>query len=355
MNVRHLCVLLYLITSQAVAQGFAGLGTQAEGFSLPDPDRQLIFPQDHGAHPDFRIEWWYLTANLQDALGQNYGVQWTLFRTALRPDEPQEPMEGWHSPQIWMGHAGLTSATHHLSAERLARGGIGQGGVTTTPFLAWIDDWKMEGQPDLSKVTLFARGMDFSYTLQAATDGNAPLILHGDRGYSVKSAAGQASHYYSQPNYKIEGTLNFPYGAVEVSGDGWLDREWSSQPLSSDQTGWDWFSLRFDSGEKLMAFVLRSRNGDEDYASGSWISSSGLVQNLSQDDFSAHPLEYEKVAGRSIPVKWAITLPERNLSVEISALNPNSWMDTSVAYWEGPVQVEGSHHGTGYLEMTGYN
>ena len=92
-----------------------------------------------------------------------------------------------------------------------------------------------------------------SWHLQA----EGPLVLQGDRGYSVKSAGGQASHYYSQPFYRVTGRLDLPAGPVAVTGQAWLDREWSSQPLAADQTGWDWFSLSFDTGEKMMGFVLR--------------------------------------------------------------------------------------------------
>src|SRR5690606_22206137 len=69
----------------APSGGFAGLGRESEGFARVVPGKAFAFPADHGAHPDFRIEWWYLTANLRDAEGRDYGVQWTLFRNALRP------------------------------------------------------------------------------------------------------------------------------------------------------------------------------------------------------------------------------------------------------------------------------
>ena len=97
-------------SSPASAQGFAGLGAQVEGFTIPTPGYQFAFPADHGAHTDFRIEWWYLTANLKDADGVDYGVQWTLFRTALAPGDKA----GWSSPQLWMGHAAVTTATIRL-------------------------------------------------------------------------------------------------------------------------------------------------------------------------------------------------------------------------------------------------
>jgi predicted secreted hydrolase len=217
MNVKALIIWL-LLPFSVQSQGFAGLGSDATGFAAPDPDYVLTFPADHGPHPDFRIEWWYLTATLRDAQGRDYGVQWTLFRSALEPREAT----GWQSPQMWMGNAALTTEYRHFTAERLARGGIGQAGVTTGPFEAWIDDWRMAGSDDLGALLLSASGVDFAYDLRLNATG--PLVQHGNNGYSVKSAAGQASHYYSQPGYTVSGTLMLPEGPVEVTGNGWLDR-----------------------------------------------------------------------------------------------------------------------------------
>jgi len=229
------------------------MGSDAEGFAVPQRGYVFSFPQDHGAHPAYRIEWWYLTATLTGADGQDYGIQWTLFRSALRPET--EP--GWRSPQIWMGHAGLTTPDRHFVAERLARDGIGQAGVSVAPFRAFIDNWYMSGLNDsgIAQLSLGASGTDFGYDLTLSAD--TALVFHGDAGYSVKSNAGQASYYYSQPAYEVTGTLELPEGPMPVTGAAWLDREWSSQPLAADQTGWDWFSLSFTSGARLMAFRLR--------------------------------------------------------------------------------------------------
>jgi len=329
------------------AQGFAGLGSRAEGFAVPRPGVALHFPRDHGAHPDFRIEWWYLTATLETASGQALGVQWTLFRSALAPQETP----GWKSPQIWMGHAAVTTKQSHRFAERLARGGIGQAGVSSEPFVAWIDDWEMaSADRSLDRLSLRARGQDFSYALALKADG--PLVRHGAAGYSVKSAEGQASYYYSQPAYEVAGTLRLDGEPMAVTGTAWLDREWSSQPLSEDQTGWDWFSLQFDSGAKLMGFVLRGDEGE--FTSGTWIEADGRPQALAPGELVAKPRHWSEVAGRQIPTRWQVSLPARGVSVEVAALNPQAWMGTRFSYWEGPVEVSGSHSGRGYLEMTGY-
>jgi predicted secreted hydrolase len=177
------------------------------------------------------------------------------------------------------------------------------------------------------------------------------LVLHGQQGYSVKSAAGQASHYYAQPFYTLTGTLTLPSGEIPVTGTAWLDREWSSQPLAHDQTGWDWFSLSFDNGDRMMGFVLR---GQREFTAATWIAADGTATALPDGAFVATPLSWHNVAGRQLPVEWQLRLPEHAVDVTVKALNPNAWMATSVPYWEGPVTVSGSHTGRGYLEMTGY-
>jgi len=343
MNAKALLLFIFL-PFIAMAQGFAGLGGDAGDFAIPQRSTVLQFPADHGAHPDYRIEWWYLTANLTGPDGTAHGLQWTLFRSALAPRDGQ----GWDTPQLWMGHAAVTTPTAHFVTERLARGGIGQAGVTAAPFSAWIDDWVMEG-PDFNNLRLTASGPDFAYDMQLTATG--PLVLHGQNGYSVKSAAGQASHYYSQPFFQVSGTLTLPTGDVSVTGSAWLDREWSSQPLAQDQRGWDWFSLSFESGDKLMGFVLR---GATDFTSATWIAADGMATAYPDGAFAASPMARHSVAGREVPTQWRVQLPDRGLDVTVTALNPDAWMATSVPYWEGPITIAGSHSGVGYLEMTGY-
>ncbi len=345
MNAKALIILLLAtLAGPASAQGFAGMGSDADGFTLPDPDTRFSFPKDHGPHPDFRIEWWYITANLTAEDGTDYGLQWTLFRSALAPGEGK----GWSSPQFWMAHAAITAPDAHYHAERFARGEIGQAGVTTEPFTAWIDDWQMTGIED---GRLTARGPDFAYDLSFTAKG--PFVPQGIEGFSVKSEAGQASHYYSQPFYRFEGTLTLPEGPVAVTGQGWMDREWSSQPLTEDQTGWDWFSLHFETGEKLMGYRLRSSVGPA-YTIATWIAPDGSPTPYAAGVLQAQALDWSEVAGRKVPTTWRLRLPERGLDITVAAMNPQSWMPTAVSYWEGPVRATGSHPGRGYLEMTGY-
>ena len=351
-----LSVLLAAGAGRGLAGGFAGLGTEATGFAEVVPGKAVTFPADFGAHPDYRIEWWYVTANLKDAAGNAYGVQWTLFRQALAPgqDEP-----GFANAQVWMAHAALTSTTEHHVAEKLARGGIGQAGAVASPFRAWIDDWFFDadssfvgsGAQGLSKARLSAIGDGFAYALSLATTRGP--VLQGDKGYSRKSDCGQASYYYSQPFFDVSGILLIDGRSIDVTGVAWMDREWSSQPLAPDQKGWDWLSLHLPEGEKLMLFQLRSDKGPA-YRSGNWIDREGNVTALQSDDIVLEPREVRRVAGRDIPVAWRVTVRSRGLKIETVPLNPKSWMETAFPYWEGPIRFSGSHAGVGYLEMTGY-
>ncbi|WP_192035598.1 lipocalin-like domain-containing protein [Halomonas sp. YLGW01] len=363
--------------------GFAGLGRDAEGFAAARPGRGLRFPEDHGAHPAFRTEWWYLTANLRDEHGQALGVQWTLFRQALAPPAVREETREeasttiatnpWASSQLWMAHAAVSRGPRHVVAERLASGApeglAGPAGVRAEPFSAWIDDWQLTGTAPadadaLSQLSVTAKLNDSTgYRLTLSAEG--PLVAHGEAGFSQKAVDGQGSYYYSQPFYRVDGQVTLNGATHRVSGRAWLDREWSSQLLGEAQLGWDWLSLHLADGAKLMAFRLRGGEpegegegeGAHDYLSGSFITPDGTVTPLGPDALSLTPLSESAVADRRLPTRWRLEVPGQGLDLTIAAHHPERWMATRVPYWEGAVTVttpDGQPAGEGYLEMTGY-
>jgi predicted secreted hydrolase len=348
-----LAILAAFAPSAAAAQSFAGLGAKAQGFAEVTPGKPVAFPQDFGAHPGFRTEWWYLTANLKDASGASYGAQWTLFRQGMAPGPERE---GWGNLSVWMGHAAVTSASEHLFAETLARGGVGQAGVSADPFRAWIDDWSLAtpaGSPSrgLSRLRAVAGGSDFRYALNLSAE--KPIVLHGEDGFSRKSERGQASYYFSQPFFTVEGALVLHGQEVKVSGHAWMDREWSSQPLAPGQKGWDWFSLHLSGGEKVMLFRLRS-DREPDFLAGTWIGADGEAQALGAGDITLTPLSEARLADRTLPARWKVEVKSRGVAIDVRPLQLKSWMATQIPYWEGPISFQGSHQGEGYLEMTGY-
>jgi predicted secreted hydrolase len=346
-------VILGLSVAQPHAQGFSDLGASAEGFAPVVRGVPLTFPTDNGPHLNHRIEWWYVTANLRDANQASYGVQWTLFRQA---SEPGEQKIGWANQQTWMGHVAVTSAQTHRYSEAFARGGIGQAGVEAQPFKAWIDNWELRSDGatadgGIGSLELKGSGSNFGYALRLKTD--KPAVLQGENGYSQKSERGQASYYYSQPYFQVTGSITIDDKTIEITGQAWMDREWSSQPLSPEQKGWDWFSLHLESGEKLMLFRLREAGG-RDYLSGNWISKDGASELLAGNRIALSQTKTSPVQAHDVPVEWTIEIPTHGLKVQTVPVNSQSWMGTSVPYWEGPIRITGSHPGVGYLEMTGY-
>jgi predicted secreted hydrolase len=342
---------------------FALLARSAPGFSAARPGYALAFPRDHGAHPGFRIEWWYLTANLEDSEGRAYGVQWTLFRLATQPPGVKAAANPWHDSQVYMAHMALTWPAGHVGFQRYARGGdhagVAQAGVRAEPFAAWLDDWSLRSSgPGWLPLMVAARQGDFAFDLALRSDRG--LVLQGEAGFSAKHADGSGSYYYSHPFLQASGTLTIAGRAIAVAGDAWLDREWSSQFLQPDQSGWDWFALHLDSGEKLLLFRLRAAPdvaGSPAVQFAVLISPDGGKTPLQGSLVRFEPVGFERMAGRELPLHWRIALPEIGRRIELHALQPDQWMDVDFAYWEGTVVVTGDsagERGRGYMELTGY-
>ena len=339
---------------------FAVLARAADGFETAEPGRRLEFPRDHGAHPGFRIEWWYLTINLEDATGAQYGAQWTLFRTATTPEESHKMENAWQSGQVYMAHFAITWPQGHRAWQRYARGGdhagLSQAGVRADPFAAWLDDWELADDGE-GGLVLNARQDDAFVKLQLG--GNDRVVLQGIEGYSQKHPNGGGSHYYSQPFLEARGEIGLDGKRVSIQGQAWLDREWSSQFLQDDQQGWDWFALHLESGEKLMLFRLRPQPGQSSgaYLHGVLIGTDGQKRNLDPDRIGMEISDRTMVAGRKLPLHWSVRLPEIERAFEIRALHPEQWMDLDFPYWEGVVLVSGDgpeNSGRGYMELTGY-
>ena len=346
--------------ASGAASGLAVLAQRAEGFAQARPGVPLEFPRDHGAHPDYRIEWWYLTANLEDADGRPYGAQWTLFRFAVQPPGTWNAETGWQSEQVYMAHMALTLPDRHLAFQRYARGGdhdgIRQAGATARPFAAWLDDWRLASTgPGWLPLEVRARQGD--HALRLRLEGEQQVVLQGDSGFSQKHPQGGGSWYYSQPFLRAAGELVVDGVTVPVTGQAWLDREWSSQFLQPDQAGWDWFALHLDSGEKLMLFQLRDRSGGEPFRHGVLIAPDGSKRLLRPAEIGLEVAKTTEVANRRLPLHWRIDLPAIGRRLDVRALHPDQWLDLDYPYWEGVVTAEGEgpgNRGRGYMELTGY-
>ncbi|KPJ76299.1 MAG: hypothetical protein AMJ54_12170 [Deltaproteobacteria bacterium SG8_13] len=331
----------------------------------------LGFPEDHGAHPGFRTEWWYYTGNLQTAGQRSFGYQLTIFRRRIRPPAAQqgwpESPSHWRTQQIFLGHAAVTdiAGARHVFSESIARGAVGLAGVRqsdgrTTVF---VNKWLIDIGPDSHR--LVAATEDFSLDLQLHPA--KPIVLHGDRGYSRKGDGAQrASCYYSFSRLQTAGHIRLKDKRFELTGSSWMDHEFSTASLQPGISGWDWFSLQLDNGMDVMIYLLRQPDGVYHPASsGTLIDTGGRSIHLTASDFKVSVLDTWKSphSRARYPSAWTVRIGRHAIDITVNSRLADQEMLTGpaaeVTYWEGSVFASGTAEGLpvegkGYAELTGY-
>jgi predicted secreted hydrolase len=326
----------------------------------PVVPRSLVFPQDFGAHPDFRTEWWYLTGWLGD-MRQPLGFQLTFFRTRTDID-PANP-SSFAAHQLVIAHAAIADPARGslLLDERIARTGFDLAGTASGDTDVRLSGWRLrrDAQSDTYHAQLAAR----DFQLEFAASASAPPWLQGDAGLSRKGPdVVQASYYYSRPQLKVQARLSRGGATQELSGIAWLDHEWSSAALAPTAAGWDWIGMNLDDGSALAAFQIRTQQAGQPpvqtYASIR--EASGRVQLIAAAEVRFTPLRYWNSARHRTawPVTQRIQIGDRIFETRplMDDQELDSSLTTGAVYWEGASQLleAGRPVGRGYLEMTGY-
>jgi predicted secreted hydrolase len=332
--------------------------------------RPLAFPRDFGAHPEFRTEWWYATGWL-DAGAERYGFQLTFFRTRAANAAAWVDSASRFAPrQLLFAHAALTDLGERrlLHAQRIARWSGDVDAVPAAAALAdtrvHLGDWRLArtGAVDASRYTATLGDRDAGFAFDLRLQTTQPLLLQGDAGFSRKGPAPeQASHYYSQPQLDVAGTLQRGARRLPVSGRAWLDHEWSESLLHPEAVGWDWIGMNLDDGGALTAFRLRRADGSALWAGGSFRRAGGAVRNFAADAvrFTPGRTWTSAASAATYPVQWHVDTPAGRFEVDalLDAQELDSRGSTGAVYWEGLSALrdaDGRRVGLGYLEMTGY-
>ena len=339
---------------------------KGENFDRALKPQAFTFPLDHGPHPSFRTEWWYLTGNLTTKEGNNFGYQFTVFRTALTREHAQRASP-WASNQIYMAHFTVTDVdgNEFYYDERFSRDGSRLAGAQANPFRVWLEDWEVrQSEPavayDLPVLRVQARtesaGIDL--VLRALK----PFVLQGESGLSQKGPEiGDASYYYSYTRLGTEGTITVNGKDWAVNGNSWMDREWSTSVLSADQIGWDWFALQLDDNTELMYYQMRKKGGAPDlFSKGVLVREDGSKSPLTKDDVILTVADkWVSPSGTVYPSRWQLSVPGKGIDFAVIPTLRNQLLDVSIDYWEGSVTIEGARNGAklvgrGYVELTGY-
>lgn len=330
------------------------------GFARAEAPRPFSFPEDHGPHPDFRTEWWYYTGNLKTSAGRHVGFQLTFFRVALSP--PTAPRaSAWATRQLYFAHFALTDTANGRfhAASRVSRGALGLAGAEAAPFRVWVESWSAEGAG--ASPRLHASDGDVALDLELAAI--KPVVLQGDRGLSRKGAEpGNASFYYSFTRMPASGSVRLGAETLALSGEAWMDREWSTSGLGAGVEGWDWFAVQLNDGRELMVYRLRRADGTADpFSAGSLVAADGTVRRLEARDVQIETLAHwtSPKSGVRYPARWRLSIPTADLRLAIEPRLPQQELNVGTRYWEGAVGVEGTTAagpiaGDGYVELVGY-
>ena len=330
------------------------------------------FPRDHGAHPEYQIEWWYYTGNLHTDDGKAFGYQLTFFRFALTPQMPERTSH-FATNQVYMAHFAVTDAANneYFCFERRSRGAGGLAGGTGDPtYKVWLEDWSAtETEPGVMRLHVPSTSDSIETEPQIGLSLNLrqtrPPILQGDRGLSQKGPeSGNASYYYSLVGLETTGEVTVNGETVTVSGISWMDHEFGTSFLGEGFVGWDWFSLQLENGTVLMLYCLRrpDQSCDPQTFEGTFVYPDDRQLRIGTKDFTLTPTRQwgSPESGAVYPSGWQITFPELNISLQVEPLIPNQEFRASFTYWEGAVRVDGQIDGAavdgqGYVELTGYD
>ena len=314
--------------------GLLPLAASAEPVRYPavTAGRKLVFPRDHGAHPEYRTELWYVTGWVETVNGPA-GFQITFFRA--RPEEQTDNPSQFNPRQVLFAHAALSDPKRGrlLHDQRAARAGFSLAHAETDRTGVWLDDWRLELEGYRYEARIAARDFDLNFSLVASQ-----LVLQGENGFSRKGhRPAEASYYYSRPHLNVIGKLN----GRDVEGTAWLDHEWSSAYLAPEAAGWDWCGINLVDGTSMMAFRMRDRNGGVHYAS---------------PGASFKPLRLWKSPRTGVVYPVEMQVNDLVLKPLMDDQELDSRASTGTIYWEGAVRAFSgkSEVGKGYLELTGY-
>jgi predicted secreted hydrolase len=359
---------LALLLAMQPALAFAAQAARESQYSVALPGYRYEFPRDHFDHPKYQTEWWYYTGNVKSGDGRRFGFELTFFRQGVNRDAAKAG--AWDVRDLYLAHLALSDLDggHFYHTERTNRAGPGIAGVSSNDARIWNGNWQIQWNGDEQRL----RAVDSRFELQLALRSEKPPVIQGEVGVSQKGAdAGHASHYISLTHLATNGTIALNGKSFQVSGLAWMDHEFFTHQLESDQIGWDWFSVQLADDTELMLFRIRRKDGSVDpFSAATFVDARGQSTHLRSTDFSLQPSGAtwtSAITKATYPVQWRIAVPKLGLDLDVKTplasqeLTGGSSNGTlTPSYWEGAVAYTGTRtgskiQGVGYLEMTGYD
>ena len=326
------------------------------------PGYRYEFPRDHFNHPDYQTEWWYYTGNLKSPDGHRFGFELTFFRQGVSRDPARTA--AWELRDLYLAHLALSDLDggKFYHSERTNRSGPGIAAVNESLGRIWNGNWQIQWHGEDQELRAIDERFQLHLTLH-------PLVIHGENGISQKAERpGRASHYISFTRLVTSGAIELGNKRFEARGTSWMDHEFFTHQLDTEQTGWDWLSLQLADNTELMLVRMRRRDGSIDpYSAGTYVDVNGKTTHLRAADFVLQPdgeIWESPITGARYPIHWRVAIPKFNIELEAKTQLESQELTGKTGfapnYWEGAIVLSvqrgpQSLSGVGYLEMTGYD
>jgi len=348
----------------AVLASLIALSPALGQFERALPGYRYQFPRDYFNHPAYQTEWWYYTGNLETAGGRKFGFELTFFRQGV---SREAAASAWEVRDIYFAHFAVSDldGKHFFHSQHVNRAGPGIAGASEALGKVWNGNWSASWTAGGERLA----AVSDSFALDLTLAPEKPPVIHGENGVSQKSeGAGRASHYFSETRLAASGSITAARSRYAVTGLAWMDHEFFTNQLDSNQTGWDWLSVQLDDRTELMLFRLRRQDGTIDpFSAGTFVDRLGRSTHLHSEDFELAPagdIWASPQTGARYPTRWKVQVPSLGVRLEVTTELPSQELVSSAkispSYWEGATLAHGSRNatevrGVGYLEMTGYD
>ena len=248
-------------------------------------------PEDHVAHPEYRIEWWYYTGNVRGDDGRAYGYQVTFFRVGVDA-APVNP-SAFAVRDLYMAHVAVTDIERRRArvcrSPESRRRALGRRACRIDTRSGTRTGGCRSTQQGRHRVVADAGAFALDLTLEPGK----PAVLQGDRGYSRKGQrSGQrVALLLADAHADDAARCASAQRTVAVTGTSWMDHEFGTSALDAGTRGWDWFALQLDDGRELMLYRLRLDDGRAGSVSRAARSSTrdGRAEHLAVGDFTVTP------------------------------------------------------------------
>ncbi|MBX9689776.1 MAG: hypothetical protein K2X27_23910 [Candidatus Obscuribacterales bacterium] len=360
-----LCALLALICFLSGAPASFADGIPAlKKYAPALPGYKFRFPDDHRSHNNFKTEWWYYTGHLNSKDGKEFGFELTFFRSAV-PIQDGVKSGPWRMDNIYMTHFALTDVQQKrfFHKEKLCRPGLTNAGADQLELNLRTENWTAARKDNAH----YLSASDGDCAIKLRLEESRNPVIHGQNGVSQKaSCLGCASHYYSFSRMPLKGEIISFGKKYEVEGIAWMDHEFGSNQLTSEQIGWDWYSIQLNDNSELMLYLMRLKNGKFDpNSSGTIVYADGKTKHLNLNAYVVDTTSFWKSSktGAVYPSAWRIKIDDEKIDLKIEALVSDQELASdrsAISYWEGSCKVSGSKQGKpvagrAYVELTGYD